>query len=254
MIVSHRYGFVFLKTRKTAGTSVELALRTILGPHDIATPLSRDEELMASAREIPGPRHYLHLLRDVEPGKVPDFFRSLGNNLRRGNGNNRIPILNPYRQHLNAYKARYKIGKPSWAQYFKFTIERNPWARTVSFYHWIGRHQKNPLSFTDFVTSGRGYLNESNYSIYSIHGIPVADYWIRYETLKQGLDYVADHLGLPINLGEAIDNIWAKSQSRERPPYTHYYNAATRRIVELQYANEIALMGYRFDEADNERN
>jgi len=253
MIVSHRYGFVFLKTRKTAGTSVELALRTVLGPDDIATPLSRDEERMAAARHIPGPQNYLRLLRDIEPGKIPDLFRSLGNNLKRGNGNQRVPVLNPYRQHLNAYKARHKIGTTNWNRYFKFTIERNPWARTVSYYHWVCRNQTNPMPFTEFVTRGRGYLNESNYSIYSIHGIPIADYWIRYETLKQGLDHVAAHLELPVNLSETIDPIWAKSQSRDRPPYPDYYNAETRRIVALQYANEIALMGYRFDDLDYER-
>lgn len=39
MIVSHKHKFVFIKTVKTAGTSVEIDLNKILGPDDIATPI-----------------------------------------------------------------------------------------------------------------------------------------------------------------------------------------------------------------------
>jgi hypothetical protein len=35
MILSHRYRFIFLKTGKTAGTSVEIALSEYCGAEDI---------------------------------------------------------------------------------------------------------------------------------------------------------------------------------------------------------------------------
>ena len=38
MIASFSCRFIFLKTRKTAGTSVELALSPACGPEDIVTP------------------------------------------------------------------------------------------------------------------------------------------------------------------------------------------------------------------------
>ena len=41
MIVSHRHRFIFLKTRKTAGTSIELFLFPHCGAEDIVTPLTR---------------------------------------------------------------------------------------------------------------------------------------------------------------------------------------------------------------------
>jgi hypothetical protein len=44
MIVSHRHKFIFLKTKKTAGTSIELALSELAGPEDIVTPLTKIDE------------------------------------------------------------------------------------------------------------------------------------------------------------------------------------------------------------------
>ena len=51
MIISHEHKFIFLKTRKTAGTSIELALSGLCGPDDIITPISpNDEPLRANGR------------------------------------------------------------------------------------------------------------------------------------------------------------------------------------------------------------
>ena len=51
MIVSHEHRFIFLKTKKTAGTSLELALSQLCGPDDVITPLApTDEALRAGGR------------------------------------------------------------------------------------------------------------------------------------------------------------------------------------------------------------
>ena len=44
MIVSHTHKFIFLKTKKTAGTSIELALSELCGPDDVITPLTEIDE------------------------------------------------------------------------------------------------------------------------------------------------------------------------------------------------------------------
>ena len=43
MIVSHKNRFIFLKTRKTAGTSIEISLRPYCGPDDIITRITEDD-------------------------------------------------------------------------------------------------------------------------------------------------------------------------------------------------------------------
>ena len=40
MIISHRHKFIYLKPRKVAGTSVEVALAQHCGDDDIVTPVS----------------------------------------------------------------------------------------------------------------------------------------------------------------------------------------------------------------------
>jgi hypothetical protein len=41
MIVSHRHRFVFVTTRKTAGSSIEAALSPLAGPDAVVTPSSK---------------------------------------------------------------------------------------------------------------------------------------------------------------------------------------------------------------------
>ncbi|MDZ4737308.1 MAG: hypothetical protein SGJ07_13260, partial [Rhodospirillaceae bacterium] len=44
MIVSYEHGYIFIKTVKVAGTSVEMALSSYCGPDDVITPVHpRDE-------------------------------------------------------------------------------------------------------------------------------------------------------------------------------------------------------------------
>ena len=44
MIISHKYKYIFLKTNKTAGTSIEIALSKHCDHNDIITPISAEDE------------------------------------------------------------------------------------------------------------------------------------------------------------------------------------------------------------------
>ena len=41
MIISHKYKYIFFKTSKTAGTSIEISLSRFCGKDDVITPIDR---------------------------------------------------------------------------------------------------------------------------------------------------------------------------------------------------------------------
>jgi len=59
MVISHRYKFIFLKTNKTAGTSVEIALPKFCGSDDIITPIKLEDEENQEKLGYRGPQNYL---------------------------------------------------------------------------------------------------------------------------------------------------------------------------------------------------
>ncbi len=44
MIISHEHKFIFLKTKKTAGTAIEAALSELCGPTCVITPYREESE------------------------------------------------------------------------------------------------------------------------------------------------------------------------------------------------------------------
>jgi len=49
MILSHRYRFIFLKTMKTAGASVEMSISRFCGLDDIITPITPSDAVIRLA-------------------------------------------------------------------------------------------------------------------------------------------------------------------------------------------------------------
>lgn len=247
MILSHRYGFIFLKTRKTAGTSIELMLRGILGPSDVATPLSKEEEREAENAGLPGPRNYLRPLLQPRVNRTPARISKFLTRFFTGRRPPEDRIFCPYIQHMNARLARDNIGVDLWRRYLVFCVERNPWASSLSHYRYRYRGNRRPPAFRDFIERGENCAHETNYEVYSIRGVPAADLVIDYENLNEGLSGIASHLDRPIDLGAEAHGIKAKSYGKPSGEYRDWYNASTRRIVSLQFAREIAFMRYAFD-------
>ncbi len=56
MIVNHRHKFIFLKTRKTAGRSIEIALSQFCDSNDIITPITDEDERTRQEMGFRGPQ------------------------------------------------------------------------------------------------------------------------------------------------------------------------------------------------------
>jgi hypothetical protein len=215
VIVSHEHGFVFMKTRKTAGTSVEISLSRVCGDDDVITPVTDVDEVLRRANGGRGPQHY-----ETPP------------NLERKAFN-----------HMPVSMVRKMLGRKRFESYFSFAIERNPWDAVVSLYHWRFRDTE-PGSFPEYVASEAiQTFATKNQRIYRIKGEVAVDRVLRYESLASDLADVWTELELP----GAPDLPHAKAGTRPRAPsYRSYYDDDTRdRVAEL-FATSITDLGYEF--------
>jgi len=233
MIVSHAHRFIFLKTRKTAGTSIEIALSRYCGPDDVLTPLrpEHDERLRRDLGGGRGAQHFRYPLRRLHLYRPRDVVRLL-----RGRG-----PKHAY-NHMPAAAVRALVGKRIWDGYLKVAVERNPWDVVVSQYFFKFAER---MPFDVYLVEHGLALLRGNREIYTIDGRVGVDLLLRYESLQAGLDAFAERVGLPTPI--ALPS--AKSSTRPRGlPYRAMYDSATRRLVEQAARAQIEQLGYAFEE------
>lgn len=233
MIISHRHGFIFLKTSKTAGTSVEIALSRFCGSEDIITPVSPEDEEKRQAMGGLGPQNH----------HGPTFRHSPKQLWKKLTKNKPLEY---FYNHIPARSIKRQVSADVWNNYLKFCIARNPWDRVISQYYWRQRHlsadQMPPLS--DFLESRDiRSLQRKGYGLYTINNQVAVDHVCRYEHLERDLEKVRQHLGLP----EPLQLPRAKSGVRkDKRHYSEVLGDAERERIAERFKNEIRLMGYEF--------
>lgn len=233
MIVSHKHRFIYLKSRRTGSTSVEIALADLCGPDDIVTPLNGDRTPADPERRINWqnheiPRERWPLLARVQVG--------LGATKRAAG----VELFN----HIRARRLRALIGPEVFDAYRKVSIERNPWDREVSSYFFTYKRRGRRPSFEDFVaTLGRGRKPIDNFDIYSLDGRVIADPILRFETLAEDFARLMAMLGIPDP--PALPHANASARRGEKA-YRELYTATSRDRVAEVYRREIDHFGYRF--------
>jgi len=114
LIISHAHKFCFVKTKKTAGTSIEVAMLPYLKEGDWRSPLGENEPQLRSMR----------LMRK----SFVALLRSKDSNIRARNSHLRATVIEDYL-------------KSETEGYTRFCVERNSWDKAISaFYYWISRH------------------------------------------------------------------------------------------------------------------
>lgn len=230
MIVSHAHRFIFLKTKKTGGTSIELALSQLCGPDDIIPPITEsDEALRAPGSE---PRNWR--VHGWWQSPRPLFKRHWFSVSAQDYG---------FYNHMPAREARALLNDDKvWNSYFKFAFDRNPWDRQVSWYYHRYRRKETLPPFSSFIHHDRR-ARINNYEIYSIDGEVAVDFVGRFETLEQDLQRALQQVGL------TLDRELPRAKSAFRKSNAHYrdyYDGETRDIVGDWYRSEIKLLNYGF--------
>ena len=229
MIISHDHKFIFLKTTKTAGTSIEIALSEYCGPQDIVTPISAADEKTRTILGYRGPQNYIVPFVNYSFSDMV-YFLIRGKKRR-------------YFNHISARLVRRFIGEEIWQSYFKFCFARNPWDRAVSQYYWR-RAEGAPHSFTEFIDSHNlKSLKKKGVGLYSIDGEVVVDRICLYENMADELAYISDRLQLPVKLTLPRSK---SSSRRNKEHYRNMFDKKDRDKVAQLFAEEISLLGYEF--------
>ncbi|MEX2475461.1 sulfotransferase family 2 domain-containing protein [Marinobacter sp.] len=231
MIVCHKYKFIFLKTSKTAGSSIEMALSRFCGPDDIITPLSEEEDALRVKQGGVAPQNYLEYPFRYKPSQLWKFI-SRGKSLRR------------FYNHIPARKLKRRLGKDIWDSYYKFCVVRDPWDRTISQYYWRLRNEDQPMSIDKFLDSRHiDSLIRKGIGVYTIDGKIVVDKICRYENLEQHLEEVRNELGLP----EPISLPQAKATFRkDKRHYSEVLSEHQKEKIRVIFSDEIKLLGYEY--------
>lgn len=214
MIISHQHKFIFIKTKKTAGTSIEIALSKICGDADIITPISPEDENTRMALGYRGPQNYI------------------------------INGVQLFYNHIPASDIRALIGSEVWDTYFKFCFERNPWDKVISWYFW--EHQIEPRpSIPEFIQSGHAGLvgGPGRFDLYTINGEIAVNRVCLYENIDQEMERIQNQLNLP-DL-PAIPR--AKSRFRkDKRHYRELLDAADKIAIKKLFVREIVRFGFAF--------
>lgn len=228
MIMSNKHKFIFIKTRKTAGTSIELALSKFCGPSDTITPTTEaDEELRKEIGGIP-PQHYNPVTNN----------NWLTRQLKR--------LLNEKNQvlynHIDSNSIKDIIGKEKWNNYFKFTVERNPWDKAVSLYFWRTKNMKESPTFEEFIKN-IDPLDLSNWHLYTTNNNIAVDYVIQYSNLENDLSFIKNQLQLDEDI--VLPN--SKSGIRKRDTnHASFIYGKEKDIINSVCGKEIAYFGYTY--------
>lgn len=205
MFISHKYKFIFIKTRKTAGSSIE-------------------KIFLDNIKED-------FLFGGMPPEKL-------------------TPILPEGQEKQIKEHSGYQVIKSfypaEWDSYYKFTIERNPWDKTVSNFHFVQNWKptKTKNGFEDFVMNPKNKFFLNDWKLYTEKNKPVVDKIIRYENLEEDFAEVCSIIGFPYQGQLATTRL--KGSYRNKKNYKNYYNEKTKDKVENLYHNTIKYFNYKF--------
>jgi hypothetical protein len=230
MIISHKYKLIFIKTAKTAGTSIEVFLSKQCGPLDVVTPIGPPVEGHQ-------PRNYQGFINPIP--EIIEAPRKILSALRHA-----FTSREKFYNHMPAFEVRRLVPTQIWKSYFKFCVERNPWDKVLSHYHMRAAREGGSLSLNEYLARGRFPVNYFRYTDRAGAKI-ILDRVLRYENLLAELAEVFSKLNIPF---DGTLGIQAKSQYRtDRRLYREVFNEEQRAIVEKAFAREIELHGYRFE-------
>lgn len=215
MIISSGRRFIFVHIPKTGGTALSLAL---------------EERAMAD---------------DILIGDTPKAVKRRAR-VKKLKANGRLW------KHSRLSDIEGLVAQEDFEKFFVFTIVRNPWDRSVSYYHWLQRQNwdhpavklAKSADFSAFINHPQTQAGLSvpyRASTSDSAGADRADLNVRLEHLDADLAPFWTHLGFDLSPIER-----ANASKRDRD-YRLYYNDADAALIARLSAEDIDRFSYSFD-------
>ena len=209
VLVSHARQFIFLKTQKTAGTTIEMALEPYCRPkNSIVT-----EKTQAKHSRV---------------GIV-------GRRLCEQNKLKKLLGFADWYSHMPAATVRELLGDKRWRQYRKISSVRNPFDAAVSLFYWrLAQQNKSvPTEFSEVRQEFKQMLRANDWSVSyratHIDDRMVIDDVVRFENLENDLAKIVEKIAP----GDKLLNlpVTKKTSHKKIRPTIDYFDDETIGIV-----------------------
>lgn len=229
MIVNHKYKFIFIKTQKTAGTSIETALSKFCSPTDVVTPISVKDEEYRKSLGFQSPVNYSIPLKYYSTEDYLNLFLK---------GRKKY-----FYNHMSCEEIRRYLGADIFDSYYKFCFERNPYDKFLSlFFHHGGFQRWNSLE--EFINKGELEIIKG-FDQYTIKKVIAVDDIFKYEEMDSALALISEKLELEERL--KLPPVRLKGQFRtDKSHYTELITPSVRKMIDIIWARELELMNYEF--------
>ncbi|MDB6179395.1 sulfotransferase family 2 domain-containing protein [Paracoccus sp. Z330] len=219
MLISHRHKFIYIKTHKTASTSIEGILEAACLPSEEATKHRRP-------------------YTDTPDGIVAG---------RNGGEQDNDPLW----AHSTAASIQRVVGKMKFRQYLKVYAIRNPYDKVISWYWHVMPKDLRAEMKEDFPAARKLFHSwlrmrprlPTDLQFYRTPAGQFKAHVIRYEHMHDDLQEFAEKVGMefdPQNMPQ-----WkTASRGHKDIDLSDYYDAETRKIVQNQFAFDFKNFGY----------
>ncbi len=198
--------FIFLKPRKVAGTSFEIALSRFASTNSIITPISVEDEITRNQLGFLGAQNFFKPLTEMNISKSNDFTYKKFTRFQ-------LPLK--FWNHMSAKNVKKNLGDYIWSNSYKISIVRNPYDIAVSMFFFENKHIENWTSETFnqwCIRNGESFaLNQKQYLI---NGQEVIDFYIRFENFEEDILRLEAQFSELKGLYRLFHNIRAKASYR----------------------------------------
>lgn len=221
MLISHVGRFIYIKTNKTASTSIEMALQHWC-LDDPSAPVLERTHAQVSSQGIVGQR----LIKSADATELDQTWFN----------------------HMTAYDIKSKIPAETWAEYTKIHAIRDPFDKVLSSFFW--KSSLLGAQFDDFGEAKRAFETyakaakyQTDHGLVHIDGEYCGDRVIRFEHLREDLIAAISACGLnPENI--QLPHTKKTSNSRMGRPLAEFYTPAAIDAVLLECAWIFDRFGY----------